>query len=170
MPESNTLNAPHTRVHAPCMHSGCMCVILVGLPRPPPMETTIQLLPQHAKLWLKKRYQNIIYCFFKDLRKALESIGYYYAWWFFMLYVRWTQVYISPCPSFYHPWLLKTFSFSLIYGYLEVSTVVCTIVHTKMDSLYQIGSKMLHGMKVIIFILWHLKKYWFIMKDPCCNS
>ena len=27
---------------------------------------------------------------------------------------------------------------------------------TKMDSLYQIGSKMLHSTKVIIFILWHL--------------
>ena len=36
----------------------------------------------------------------------------------------------------------------------------------KMDSLYQIHSKMLHGTKVIIFILWQLKKYWFIMKDP----
>ena len=29
---------------------------------------------------------------------------------------------------------------------------------TKMNSLYQICSKMLHSTKVIIFILWHLKK------------
>ena len=48
----------------------------------------------------------------------------------------------------------------------------CNLVHwtsrrvSKMNSLYQIHSKMLHGTKVIIFILWQLKKYWFIMKDP----
>ena len=34
----------------------------------------------------------------------------------------------------------------------------------KGHSLYQVSSKMLPGSKVITFILWHLKKYKFIMK------
>ena len=41
---------------------------------------------------------------------------------------------------------------------------------SKMNSIYQIRSKMLHSTKVIIFMLWDLKKYWCIMKDPWCNG
>ena len=45
-----------------------------------------------------------------------------------------------------------------------------TNLDSKMNSIYQIRSKMLHSTKVIIFIIWHLKKYWFIMKEPWCRS
>ena len=38
------------------------------------------------------------------------------------------------------------------------------VLFLKGHSLYQISSKMLHGLKVFTFMLWHLKKYYFIMK------
>ena len=48
VPESNTINAPHARVHAVCMHAhgilgacACFSPVLVGLPRPPPMVTPL---------------------------------------------------------------------------------------------------------------------------------
>ena len=49
---------------------------------------------------------------------------------------------------------------------IRENTVLRNRVCTKMNSLYQICSKMLHSTKVIIFISWNLKKYVFILKDP----
>ena len=60
VPESNTINAPHARVHAVCMHAhgilgacACFSPVLVGLPRPPPMVTTHYGTTESTLVWLK---------------------------------------------------------------------------------------------------------------------
>ena len=62
--------------------------------------------------------------------------------------------------------LSRSLGLRLLKGFLGLLFIQKQI--TKMDSPYQIRSKMLHSTKVIIFISWHSKKYVFIMKDPWC--
>ena len=45
-----------------------------------------------------------------------------------------------------------------VFGHYRLFPSHLLLLVCKMDSLYQIHSKMLHSTKVIIFMLWHLRK------------
>ena len=104
---------------------------------------------------------------------TLVHIMYLYIWfkylWKFSIYPHniWIEVYSMMGQVTLLALTVKHVYFLSVLGRYTLPRVAYP---TKGHSLYQISSKMLPGLKVITFILWHLKNISSSWRFPWCNG